>query len=302
MDQNLKGWFTERSPMWPGQAFSLQVKEVLLEEKSPFQSIQVFDSTHYGRVLVLDGAIQCTERDECSYQEMITFLPLNSHPSPKRVLIIGGGDGGVAREVSKHPSVEHIVQCEIDSKVVEACKKYIPSMGCGFSCPKLTLYTGDGAKFLETTNEKFDVIITDASDPVVNADEGAGTKDGPAASLFNEDYYVKMKEKLAEGGILCCQGENMWLHAELISRLLKKCRSIYPVVDYAYTCTPTYPSGQIGFILCSKNPQTKFREPVTIWNDDDVETFSLKYYNADIHRASFIMPTFMRKALQKAQV
>lgn len=302
MDQNLSGWYTERSPMWPGQAFSLQVKKMLLEKKSQFQNIQIFESTHYGKVLVLDGAIQFSERDECSYQEMITFLPLNSHPNPKKVLIIGGGDGGVAREVAKHPSVEKIVQCEIDSQVIEACKAYVPSMGCGFSNPKLTLHTGDGAKFLENTDEKFDVIITDASDPVVNADEsGAETKDGPAVTLFNEGYYARMETKLAEGGILCCQGENMWLHAELISRLIKKCRSIFPVVEYAYTCTPTYPSGQIGFILCSKNSSTTFKEPVTIWGEDEAEKMSLKYYNPDIHRASFVMPTFMKKALQNIQ-
>ncbi|KAK7084823.1 hypothetical protein SK128_003815 [Halocaridina rubra] len=190
MDQNLQGWYTERSPMWPGQAFSLQVKKVLLEKKSEFQHIQIFESTNYGKVLVLDGAIQCTERDECSYQEMITFLPLNSHPSPKKVLIIGGGDGGVAREVAKHPAVEEIVQCEIDVKVIESCKDLIPSLGCGFNSPKLTLHTGDGAKFLEETDEKFDVIITDASDPVVNADDSGNTKDDTyttATGLFGRE-------------------------------------------------------------------------------------------------------------------
>ncbi|XP_069959896.1 spermidine synthase [Cherax quadricarinatus] len=298
MDQNLKGWYTERSPMWPGQALSLQVKQVLHEKQSPFQKIQVLESTHYGKMLVLDGAIQFTERDEASYQEMITFLPINSHPRPKKVLIVGGGDGGVARELAKHPLVEEIVQCEIDADVIEACKTFVPSLGCGFSNPKLVLHTGDGAEFLEKTEEKFDVIITDASDPVVGVDE-ENTKDGPAASLFNEDYYSRMKHKLADGGILCCQGESMWLHAKLISRLVKNCRKIFPVVEYAYTCTPTYPSGQIGFILCSKNLATNFREPVTVWDDEKANELSLKYYNAELHRASFVMPTFMKNTLRE---
>ncbi|XP_063613641.1 spermidine synthase-like [Penaeus indicus] len=302
MDQKLDGWFTERSPMWPGQAFSLKVEKVLHEKQSKYQHIQLFESSNYGKVMVLDGAIQFTERDECSYQEMITFLPLNSHPSPKKVLIVGGGDGGVAREVAKHPAVEKVVQCEIDSEVIEACKTYAPSLGCGFSNPKLTLYTGDGAEFLEKTDEKFDVIITDASDPVVaDDDQGSSTKDGPAVSLFNEAYYAKMKDKLADGGILSCQCESMWLHTALITSLIKTCRTIYPVVEYAYTCTPSYPSGQIGFLLCSKNENTNFREPVTVWDLEAAEKMNLKYYNSDIHRASFIMPTFMRRELDNVK-
>ncbi|MCL4120299.1 UNVERIFIED_CONTAM: hypothetical protein GTU68_060940, partial [Idotea baltica] len=204
--------------------------------------IKLFNSTNHGRVLVLDGAIQCSELDESSYQEMITFLPINSHPNPEKVLVVGGGDGGVLRELAKHPKVKEVYHCEIDQEVINACKTHLPSMGCGFSNPKLKSFSGDGAAFLDSTQEKFDVIITDASDPV-----------GPASSLFSDDYYAKMKVKLKQGGILCCQGENMWLHSAMISKLVKNCRSIFPVVEYAYTCTPTYPGGQIGFILCSLN-------------------------------------------------
>ncbi|XP_063850423.1 spermidine synthase-like isoform X2 [Scylla paramamosain] len=297
MDQNLKGWYTERSPMWPGQAFSLKVDCKLLHKRSKFQNIEIFESTNHGKVLVLDGAIQFTERDEASYQEMITFLPLNAHPNPRKVLVVGGGDGGVVRELARHPAVEEVVQCEIDEEVIEACKTHVPSMGCGFSNPKLTLHTGDGAKFLEETQEKFDIIITDASDPVVPDEGDEGTKDGPAVSLFNEDYYVKMKGKLAEGGILCCQGENMWLHADLIMKLMNGCREVFPVVDYAYTYTPTYPGGQIGFILCSVNPATNFKEPLRVWDHNKANEMGLKYYNAEIHRASFVLPTFMRNHL-----
>ncbi|KAK3876877.1 hypothetical protein Pcinc_018373 [Petrolisthes cinctipes] len=302
MDQDMKGWFTERSPMWPGQAFSLKVNKVLLDTHSKFQHIQVFESSHYGKVLSLDGAIQFTERDEASYQEMITFLPINCHPAPKKVLVVGGGDGGVVRELARHPGVEQVIQCEIDDQVVEACKTHVPSLGCGFSNPKLTLYTGDGAEFLKTTTEKFDIIITDASDPVVSGeDEAESTKDGPAASLFNEDYYSRMKDRLASGGILCCQGESIWLHAELITRLVGKCREIFPVVEYAFTCTPTYPAGQIGFILCSNNPATNFREPVTVWDEGKAENMGLKYYNAAIHRAAFVLPTFISSQLCKTK-
>lgn len=300
MDQDLKGWYTERSPMWPGEAFSLKVKRTILQKRSKFQNIEIFESTNYGKVLVLDGAIQFTERDEASYQEMITFLPLNVHPNPKKVLVVGGGDGGVARELTRHPAVEEVVQCEIDEEVIEACKTHVPSMACGFSNPKLTLHTGDGAKFLEETKDKFDIIITDASDPIVNTDQENGeAKKGPAASLFNEDYYRKMKDRLAEGGILCSQGETMWHDADLITTLVTSCREMFPVVEYAFTSTPTYAAGQIGFILCSTDPATNFREPVWVWDVRKASALGLQYYNDAIHKAAFALPTFMRNRLTK---
>ncbi|MGH0147042.1 UNVERIFIED_CONTAM: hypothetical protein FKN15_060862 [Acipenser sinensis] len=247
------------------------------------------DSETYGNVLVLDGVIQCTERDEFSYQEMIANLPLCSHPNPKKVLIIGGGDGGVLREVVKHPLVESVVQCEIDEDVINVSKKYLPGMAKGFFSPKLTLNVGDGFEFMKQNQVAFDVIITDSSDPV-----------GPAESLFKESYYQLMKTALRDNGILCCQGECQWLHLELIKEMRTFCKSLFPVVDYAYCTIPTYPSGQIGFMLCSKNTETNFRDPVRKLTDEEVESMNLKYYNYEIHRAAFILPEFARKVLSEA--
>lgn len=130
-------------------------------------------SSNYGKALILDGIIQCTERDEFSYQEMISFIPLCCHPNPKKVLIVGGGDGGVAREVVKHPLVEEVHQVEIDGRVVELSKKYLPFMACGFDSPKMTLTIGDGFEYMKKRSGEFDVIITDSSDPI-----------GPAETLF----------------------------------------------------------------------------------------------------------------------
>ena len=133
-------WFNERDVMWPGQRFSLKVENVLFEGKSEFQDVLVFQSTHYGRVLVLDGVIQVTERDEMAYQEMIVNLPMMSHPDPRRVLIIGGGDGGVLREVARHPGVQQIVMCEIDKMVVDVSKKFFAeSTASAYNDPRLTL-------------------------------------------------------------------------------------------------------------------------------------------------------------------
>ncbi|NXC91078.1 SPEE synthase, partial [Cercotrichas coryphoeus] len=208
-------------------------------------------------------------------------------PPPCQVLIIGGGDGGVLREVVKHPTVESVVQCEIDEDVIQVSKKYLPGMAVGYSSAKLTLHVGDGFEFMKQNQEAFDVIITDSSDPM-----------GPAESLFKESYYQLMKTALREDGILCCQGECQWLHLDLIKEMRQFCKSLFPVVEYAYCTIPTYPSGQIGFMLCSKNPNTNFREPVQQLSQQQVEERSLKYYNSDIHRAAFILPEFARKVSQ----
>ncbi|XP_053256919.1 spermidine synthase isoform X2 [Podarcis raffonei] len=250
-----EGWFRETCSLWPGQALSLQVQEVLHHQRSPFQEILVFRSKTYGNVLVLDGVIQCTERDEFSYQEMIANLPLCSHPNPQK-------------------------------DVIQASKKYLPGMAVGYSSPKLTLHVGDGFEFMKQNQEAFDVIITDSSDPM-----------GPAESLFKESYYQLMKTALREDGILCCQGECQWLHLDLIKEMRQFCKSLFPVVEYAYCTIPTYPSGQIGFMLCSKNSNTNFRDPVQQLSQKEVEAMNLKYYNSDVHRAAFVLPEFARKAL-----
>ncbi|XP_041479721.1 spermidine synthase-like [Lytechinus variegatus] len=289
MDSLKKGWFSELGTLWPGEAASLEVEEVLFHERSKFQDVLVFKSKTYGNVLVLDGVIQCTERDEYSYQEMITFLALNSHPCPEKVLVIGGGDGGVIREIVKHPDVDSVTQCEIDGCVVEVSKKYLPNMSAGYDSPKLTQHIGDGFAFMKENKNAFDVIITDSSDPV-----------GPAEMLFEKEYYELMKNALKPGGIVSTQGESLWLHLDLIKSMQKFCRSLYPVVDYAFTTVPTYPSGQIGFTLCSTNPETNFREPVNKLSDEQIKKMGLRYYNSDVHKAAFVLPQFAREALRES--
>ncbi|KAK3803606.1 hypothetical protein RRG08_023324 [Elysia crispata] len=286
MDAIREGWFSEVSEMWPGQCMSLQVEEVLHKEKSKYQDIIVFKSKTYGNVLVLDGVIQCTERDEFSYQEMLAHLPLCSHKNPKKVLIIGGGDGGVAREVLKHSTVEEVHMCEIDERVIEVSKQFLPKMACSFSNPKLKLHIRDGFEFMGLHQGEFDVIITDSSDPI-----------GPASSLFEKKYYELMSTALKPGGIICSQGECMWIHLELIKNMKEFCKNIYPSVSYAYTTIPTYPCGQIGFMICSLDKSLDFDNPPNALSAEDVEKFGLKYYNLDMHKSSFKLPEFARKAL-----
>lgn len=189
------GWFREISDMWPGQAMTLKVKKVVHHEKSKYQDVLIFESTDYGMVLVLDGVIQCTERDEFAYQEMITHLAMFAHPAPKKVLVIGGGDGGVLREVVKHACVEEATLCDIDEAVIRLSKQYLPGMSVGYSDPKVKVHVGDGFKFLADYKNSFDVIITDSSDP-----------EGPAEALFQKPYFELLHDALREGGIITTQG------------------------------------------------------------------------------------------------
>ncbi|KAJ8100087.1 Spermidine/spermine synthase [Lipomyces tetrasporus] len=283
------GWFREISDeLWPGQAMTLRVNQILHVEKSKYQDVLVFESSNYGNVLVLDGVIQATERDEFAYQEMITHLAMFNHPSPKRVLVIGGGDGGVLREIVKHESVEEAILCDIDECVIRVSKKYLPSMAVGFQHPKVKVFVEDGFKFLAAYKNHFDVIITDSSDP-----------EGPAESLFQKPYFELLNDALTEKGVITTQGsENIWLHMPLIRDLKKACSEVFPVAEYAYTTIPTYPSGQIGFMVCSKDPERKVDVPTRV-TEPEKEKELFRYYNADIHKAAFILPTWARSFLSK---
>ncbi|EGX44969.1 hypothetical protein AOL_s00173g70 [Orbilia oligospora ATCC 24927] len=279
------GWFREINEMWRGQAMTLKVEKILHHEKSLYQDVLVFKSTDYGNVLVLDNVIQCTERDEFSYQEMITHLAMNSHPEPKKVLVIGGGDGGVLREVIKHECVEEAILCDIDEAVIRVSKQYLPDMSASYKHPKVKTHIGDGFKFLADYKNTFDVIITDSSDP-----------DGPAESLFQLPYFELLEGALREGGVITTQAENQWLHIDLIQRLKKDCGKTFPVAEYAYTTIPTYPSGQIGFMVCCKDANRDVTKPLRRWSEEEEDKLC-RYYNAKIHEASFILPTFARKKL-----
>lgn len=280
------GWFREISDtMWPGQAMALRVNQILHVEKSKYQDVLVFESTDYGNVLVLDGAIQATERDEYAYQEMIAHLALNSHPNPKKVLVIGGGDGGVLREIVKHDCVEEAVLCDIDEAVPRVSKQYLPTMSVGFSHPKTKVHIGDGFKFLQEYQNTFDVIITDSSDP-----------EGPAASLFQKPYFELLNGALTEKGVITTQGESIWLHMKIIKELRQACKQVFPSADYAYCTIPTYPSGQIGFMVCSKDKDANLRKPLRSVSPEE-ESKLYRYYNKDIHSASFVLPTWARDDL-----
>uniref|UniRef100_A0A1B6GPL0 Spermidine synthase n=1 Tax=Cuerna arida TaxID=1464854 RepID=A0A1B6GPL0_9HEMI len=286
MDRLKAGWFSELNDLWPGMCLSLQVDKVLHQEQSKYQDIMVLQTKNHGKALILDGIIQCTETDEFSYQEMISFLPLCSHPAPKKVLIVGGGDGGVAREVAKHPAVEEITQVEIDEGVLRVSREHLPFMGCGLEHPKLTLHVEDGFKFMAEHREQFDIIITDSSDPV-----------GPAVSLFQKSYFSLMQQALRPGGIVCSQAGTVWASLDHVCQTFSHCHQVFPRTAYAITSVPTYPTGQIGFVLGSLNQETNFKEPLRIFSEEELDQMGLRYYSAEVHRAAFSLPRFAQQAL-----
>lgn len=290
------GWFTELGSMWPGQGLSLKVNEVLYQGRSDFQDVCVFESEAYGTVLVLDGVIQATDRDEFAYQELMAHLPLCALEDPARkALVVGGGDGGVLRELARHKSLEEIHIAEIDKMVIEVAKKYFPQMAVGFNDPRVKVNVCDGIKYVEESEPNtYDVIVVDSSDPV-----------GPAEVLFEKPFFEAMHRALKPGGVICTQAESLWLHIDVIKALVAMCKEVFVggSVSYAYTTIPTYPSGQIGMLICSKakegaaplDPRTP-RQTVPV--DSTVEGVPpLKYYNPNIHSASFVLPKFAQDAL-----
>ncbi|OWM79629.1 spermine synthase [Punica granatum] len=303
----VSGWFSDapsstdkpckqvyfNNPMWPGEAHSLKVEKILFQDKSDYQEVLVFESLAYGKVLVLDGIVQLTEKDECAYQEMITHLPLCSIPSPKTVLVVGGGDGAVLREICRHGSVEHIDICEIDKMVIDVSKKFFPELAIGFDDPRVNLHVGDAVEFLKNVPRgKYDAIIVDSSDPV-----------GPAQELVEKPFFETIARALRTGGVLCNMAESMWLHTHLIEDMISICRETFKgSVHYAWTSVPTYPSGVIGFLLCStEGPPVDFINPVNPIEKVEgagKQCRELRFYNTEMHSAAFALPTFLRREVR----
>eukprot|EP01111_Echinosteliopsis_oligospora_P012185 TRINITY_DN414_c0_g1_i1.p1 TRINITY_DN414_c0_g1~~TRINITY_DN414_c0_g1_i1.p1 ORF type:complete len:281 (-),score=81.03 TRINITY_DN414_c0_g1_i1:27-869(-) len=269
------GYYSEVSAYSPGQAMSIEIEKVLHHEKSPYQDILLLKSKAWGNLLVLDGAIQCSERDEFAYQEMIAHLPLFAHPNPKSVLVIGGGDGGVLREIVKHNGVESITICELDERVVKLSTEYLPEMAKGFKDPRVNLQIGDGLAYMKQNKASYDVIITDSSDPV-----------GPAETLFGKEYYELVKSCLKPGGIACSQAESMWLHLHTIEAMFKFCKDIFPSVEYAWSSVPTYPAGAIGYLILGDSS-------CSVPKNTGQTTGEFRYWTPSVHSASFALPKFV---------
>ena len=225
-------WFTENHT--DNIRFSIKVKQHLYSEKSRYQQIDILDSVELGRILVLDGFDMLTEKDEYIYHEMITHVPMATHPDIKRVLVIGAGDGGSIRELTRFKSIEHIDMVEIDQRVVEVCKEYLPQTACRLDDPRVHIYYEDGLKFVRGKDNEYDLIIVDSTDPF-----------GPGEGLFTKEFYGNCYKALNETGILLNQHESTFYdeYAEIMKRAHSRIKSFFPISLVYQAHIPPYPSG-----------------------------------------------------------
>jgi len=277
-------WFSEIESH-NGSAFSLKVKEKLWDEHSPFQHIEVYATEGFGHLLVIDGYIMLSARDNFLYHEMLTHPVLFTHPDPKQVLIIGGGDCGTLREVLKHPGVESATQVEIDQAVTKVAERFFPELCEANQDPRARFCFEDGIAWVNNAAAgSYDVIIVDSTDPI-----------GPAAGLFSEAFYGECRRALGDNGLLAQQSESPLFHLEtILEPMHRNLRSAgFAAIHSAPFPQCVYPSGWWSITLASKTDTFKpFRE-----TDVTNKPFTTDYYNADMHRAALAMPEFMRRRL-----
>ncbi len=281
---NPEFWFTEKYSDTCG--FTFKVKDVLTTQKSAYQRLDILDTYDFGRVMLLDGLVMLTERDEFVYHEMITNVPLFAHPDPKDVLVIGGGDGGTARELAKHTYLNSITEVEIDNTVVEGAKHYMPFVGCGYEDEKVNLIIGDGIEFVKNKKNAYDIIIIDSTDPF-----------GPAEGLFSGEFYSNVKNALRDNGFVVAQAENPYYDTKWMMRSVNNMRKAFEnSVECYLAYIPTYPSGMWNFAIGYKNSV-----PSKMFDKKRYDDLMLKfqYYNEEIHRACFALPNFVRDLLKK---
>lgn len=275
---NSGDWLTEEQT--PSYRTQWRVSRVLHEEQTPYQFLQIVEMEDFGRALVLDSAVQTTVGDEFTYHEMIAHVPLFTHPDPKRVLVIGGGDGGTVREVFRHKSVERVDMVEIDKAVIDACRRFLPETACGLDHPNLNLVVGDGLAWVAAKKEEYDVILVDSSDPV-----------GPAEGLFNRAFYENVYRALRPGGLFVAQVLSPFFHQALIRDVYQVVSSIFPIAMPYLTVVPTYPSGLHCFMLGSK-------EHHPLRDGMAAPTWPTRWYTPEVHRASFQLPPVVAELLK----
>lgn len=268
-------WYTEKQTEDFG--ITAKISETLYSEQTEFQQLDIIQTNQFGRMLVLDGCVMTTDLDEFVYHEMITHVALNTHPNPKKVLVVGGGDGGAIREIVKHASVEKAVLAEIDGGVIEHSKTYFPQIACELTGnPRVDVQVIDGIKHIHDHKGEYDVIMVDSTDPV-----------GPAVGLFEKGFYQGIYDALKPDGILVAQTESPWFHKELISRVFKDLKSIFPITRLYTVSIPTYPSGLWSFTIASKK-----HDPLEV-DASKIKDLDTKYYSADIHHSVFKLPKFV---------
>lgn len=272
-------------PSW-GQAY--QPDEVLFESQTGHQHLVIFNNQQWGTVMMLDGVIQTTEKDEFIYHEMMTHVPLLSHGNAKRVLIIGGGDGGILREVTKHASIEHITQVEIDQAVIDMCVQYLPKHSNGaFEDSRVNIIIDDGVNFVSECDQQFDVIISDSTDPI-----------GPGETLFTSKFYEGVKSCLAEGGIFVAQNGVSFMQLDEVTTTSQRLSPNFKDVTFYSAAVPTYVGGIMTFAWASQNRENRAFDQAVLESRIKQANIKTRYYNAAIHQASFALPQYILDAVE----
>ncbi len=278
-------WYTEKHGENVG--ITLKVKQTLFSGKSEFQQLDIIETAEYGRMMLLDGLVMCTERDEFIYHDMIVHPAMFVHPDPKQVLVIGGGDGGSIREIVRHPGVELATLCEIDGLVVDKSVELLPGLASAIDGkhPKVKLHIDDGLAYIREHQNEFDIILVDSTDPI-----------GPAVGLFEEDFYRLVSGALKDDGIMVAQSESPFYHAEIQKNMYANLRKVFPIVEMYQAFIPTYPSGLWSFAFASKryHPVKDFNHQRAAKRD-----FHTRYYNEDLHLGAFMLPTFARENIEQ---
>ena len=279
-------WFSEKST--ETCKFSIKVKEQIYSEKTPFQTIAFFESYDFGRFFTLDGLMMVNEKDEFIYHDMIVHVPMAVNPTIKKVLVIGGGDGGTVRELTRHNSIESIDLVDIDERVVRLCEKYLPLTASKFEDPRVSTYFEDGVAFVKKRQDYYDLILVDSTDPI-----------GPGEGLFTSEFYKDCYKALNSNGILINQHESPYFnnYALEMQKAHKKLKSIFDVCKVYQFHMPTYASGHWLFGFASKG-----LDPIKDHKKEEWESLGLitKYYNSGIHFGSFQLPSYVQNLLENA--
>jgi spermidine synthase len=259
---------------------AFKVRKTLFSHRSPYQQVDVVQTVDHGNLLLNDGIFMLTEHDEFIYHEMIAHVPLFVHPQPRKVLVIGGGDGGTVREVLKHESIQRVVMVEIDEAVVEACRQYLPTVSSALEDPRLELLYEDGVRFVSETPERFDIVIVDSTDPV-----------GPGAVLFEKAFYQDVGRLLTDKGMMITQAESPLYDMDSQLKLFANQRPFFQKLHMYLYATLTYPGALYSFGFASRSPC-----PLADFDPRRVADarIATRYYNPGIHRAAFMLPSFVR--------
>lgn len=277
-------WYTEEHS--ENVRFSIKVDRHIYAVQSPFQRIDILEAKEFGKFLTLDGLMMLTEKDEFIYHEMIIHVPMATNPNIKKVLVIGAGDGGSVRELLRYDRIERIDMVEIDEMVVDACRKYLPQTACKLDDPRVHLCYEDGLRFVRTKENEYDLIIVDSTDPF-----------GPGEGLFTKEFYGNCYKALTDDGILVNQHESPYYtkYANSMKRAHQRIVEFFPVCSVYQAHIPTYPSGHWLFGFASKKYDPLKDIDEDAWNKLGLKT---RYYNTDIHRGSFALPTYVKELLE----